>query len=106
LFTRRNPVIAGFTPSGGPVGAQIQISGRGFGATQGTSTAAIATTNISISTWSDSLITGTVAAGTTGGAVKVTVGGVVGSLGSFNVANLFVNGFSPQAGPVNSSVTV
>ena len=108
LFTLPNPLISGFTPSGGPAGTTaIQISGSGFGGTQVSgSVAMIGTTNISVSTWTDSLITGSVSAGTATGAVKVTVGGVTATGSNFTVANLFVNAFSPLGGPTNTPVTV
>ena len=71
-----NPTIISLTPDSGPVGTQVQISGSGFGLTQGTSTVTFNGTSATASSWSDTQITATVPTAATTGAVKVTVGGI------------------------------
>jgi RHS repeat-associated protein len=107
FFTLPKPVMTGISPSGGPVGTLVQISGSGFGATQGTGSTVGLNINASVATWSDSLITATIPTGASSGPMKVTVGGVVSSSNpTFTVSNLFVNVVSPNAGAVNTQVTV
>jgi IPT/TIG domain-containing protein len=107
FFTLPKPVITGITPSGGPVGTLVHISGSGFGATQDTGSTVGLNINASVVTWSDALITATIPTGTTSGPLKVTVGGVVSSSNpTFTVSNLFVNALSPNAGTVGTPVTV
>jgi RHS repeat-associated protein len=107
VFTMPNPVVSGFSPIGAPVGSQVQISGSGFGASQGSSTASFNFTNASIISWSDTLITATVPAGATTGSVRASVGGVTsGATAAFFVSNLFANAVSPAAGPIGTQVTV
>jgi RHS repeat-associated protein len=107
-FTLPSPVARSCTPTGGAVGATIQILGSGFGATQASgSTVKVNGTNASIVTWSDTVISATVATGSTSGSVVVTVGGVSSNPSpSFTVNNLFVNAVSPAAGPVGTTVTI
>jgi len=107
FFTLPKPVITGISPSGGPVGTLVQISGSGFGATQGTGSTVGLNINASVATWSDSLITATIPTGASSGPMKVTVGGVVSSSNpTFTVSNLFVNAVSPNAGAVGTQVTI
>ena len=85
----------------------MQISGSGFGASQGSSSVSFNFTNASIISWSDTLITATVPASATTGSIRVTVGGVTSGTGpAFTVSNLFVNAVSPEAGSVGTQVTV
>ena len=106
-FTFPNPIVQSISPIGGPVGTQVQITGSGFGATQGNSTVSFNFTNATSVVWSDTLITATVPTGATQGGVRVTVGGVTASsIPTFTVSSLFVQSVSPQAGPVGTQVTV
>ncbi len=106
-FTLPNPMVSGFSPMGAPVGTQVQISGSGFGASQGSSSVSFNFTNASVISWSDTLITATVPAAATTGSIRVTVGGVTSGTGpAFTVSNLFVNAVSPAASPVGTQVTV
>jgi IPT/TIG domain-containing protein len=105
LFTLPKPVISAISPTGAAVGAQVQISGSGFGSSQGSSTVTLNFVNMPVVSWSDTLITATIPSGATSNFVRVTVGGVVSSA-SLTVANLYVNSFSPPAGPVGTAVTL
>ena len=71
------PTITSISPTAGPPGATVTITGTNFGSTKGTSTVqfngAVATT---ISRWSSSSIKVIVPNAVTTGPVVVTVGGV------------------------------
>jgi len=71
------PTITSISPTAGPPGATVTITGTNFGSTKGTSTVqfngAVATT---ISRWSSSSIKVIVPSAVTTGPVVVTVGGV------------------------------
>src|SRR5262249_39536464 len=94
-------------PSAGMQGAQAQINGGGFGATQGTSTIAFNGTNATVASWSDTQITVTVPANATSGPVRATVGGGAGNNNvHFTIAVPQVNSVSPTSGVVGTQVTV
>src|SRR5438132_1527720 len=102
-----NPTIISLTPDSGPVGTQVQISGSGFGLTQGTSTVTFNGTSATASSWSDTQITATVPTAATTGAVKVTVGGIGSNTNVFfTVPGPQVTGISPTSGAVGTQVTV
>jgi hypothetical protein len=107
VFTIPNPVVAGFSPGGGPVGTSVQINGSGFGATQGSSTVTFDGTAAAVSSWSDSQIVATAPSGAPTGPIFVTEAGIAArSTAYFNVSNINVNSVSPTAGPTGTQVTV
>ena len=105
VFTLPNPVMSAISPQGGAINTQVQITGSGFGSTQGASTLKLGSVNMPIVNWSDGSITATIPTGAVSGFLTVTVGGVPSSL-SFSVSNVFVNDFSPRGGPAGTSVQV
>ncbi len=68
--------ITSISPTVGPVGTSVTITGRGFGATQSNSSASFNGSTASISSWSDTQIVAVVPAGTETGPVSVTVAGM------------------------------
>jgi RHS repeat-associated protein len=68
--------ITGISPSSGPAGTVVTISGTGFGATQTSSTVMFYGTATTVQSWSDTQFTAVVPAGAGSGFVEVTVGGV------------------------------
>ena len=70
------PSITTLSPTSGPVGMSVTISGSNFGASQGNSTVKFGTTTATATSWSAARIVATVPAGTATGNVVVTVGGV------------------------------
>src|SRR5262249_31190758 len=73
VFTMPNPVIAGFSPIAGAVGAQVQINGTGFGATQGSSSVSFWYQNTAtVVSWSDTQITVTVPSSAANRPIKLT----------------------------------
>ena len=102
------PTVSGFTPTSGPVGSSVTITGSGFtGATSvtfnGTSTAF--TFN------SDTQVTATVPSGATNGPIAVTTPNGTGtSSTSFTVTTSnpapSISSISPTSGPVGTIVTI
>jgi len=78
--------FTGVSPSSGPVGSTVTISGTGFGSPQSTSTLGFyGAPGIGIVSWSDTAIVATVPQGTITGPLNVTVGGVLKFGPSFTV---------------------
>jgi RHS repeat-associated protein len=109
LFTLPNPQITGLSPSSGPSGTsmQVQVTGNGFGPTQGSSTITFNNISPSIVSWSDTQIVVTLPATVTSGQVKVVEGGVNSNLNvNFTVPPPHVASLSPGSGVVGTQVTV
>jgi RHS repeat-associated protein len=68
------PVIFATSATTGPVGAQVNITGSGFGATQGASLVVLNGSPVTINSWSQSAITITIPAGATSGLLEVLLG--------------------------------
>ncbi len=66
------PHIASITPNSGPAGTAVTIAGFGFGAVQGGSSVDVGGTPLTITTWSDTSIDGTIPS-VAAGAKTVTV---------------------------------
>jgi YD repeat-containing protein len=67
------PAISGLSATAGPVGGQVEISGTGFGATQGSSVVLLSGSPVIVNSWSDTSITITIPAGATTGPMVVSV---------------------------------
>ena len=107
VFVLPNPVITGLVPSAGPVGAQVQIKGSGFGATQGSSTVTIGTTALTVNSWSDNQIIATVPASTISGQVSVMQSGVTSNTNiNFTVPAPHIASVSPSSGIIGTQVTI
>jgi RHS repeat-associated protein len=70
------PSITSLSPTGGPVGTSVTITGSNFGSTQGSSTVKFNGTTASVTTWGTSSITATVPSGATTGSAVVHASGV------------------------------
>lgn len=76
-FTVSSVVVSGVSPSSGPRGSTVTISGSGFGATQSTSTLSFyGDTATTITSWSDTEIEAVVPPGAATGEVSVKVAGI------------------------------
>lgn len=106
-FTVLAPTVASISPTNGPVGTQVTINGSGFGATQGSITAAINSVNLAIISWSGTQIVATVPTTAVTGSVKVTNGGVPSNTNLyFTVPARQVTGVSPASAAVGSQITI
>ena len=100
------PTIASFSPSAGPVGATVVISGTNFSATPSADIVKFNGTAATVSAASTTSLTVAVPAGASTGPIQVTVGGQTATSGTnFTVAPV-ITSFSPSSGPVGTSVTI
>jgi hypothetical protein len=102
LFTvTASLTITGFSPATGPAGAQVTITGTGFGASQGTSNVQFNGANAaSIASWSNTQIIAVVPSTATSGPVTVLVSGATATGGSFTfIAPPVITGLSLSTGP-------
>ncbi|QEE28001.1 hypothetical protein FTW19_08330 [Terriglobus albidus] len=99
------PAITGISPSSGPVGTSVTVSGSGFGASQGSSSISFNGIPAAPTSWSGNTIVAPVPVGASTGPVTVTISGVVVSGGTFTVTPLII-GVAPTAGAVGSAVRI
>ncbi len=99
------PSITSLSPTSGPVGTSVTITGKSFGANQGTSTVKFNGTAATPTSWSSTKIVVPVPSGATTGNVVVTVSGVTSNGVSFTVSPN-ITSLSPTSGPVGTSVTI
>jgi len=105
------PSITSLSPTAGPFGTTVTITGANFGATQGSSSVTFGGALATATSWSATSIVVTVPAGgaSAGGAstgpVIVTVNGVASNGINFTV-NPSILSLSPVDGPIGSSVTI
>jgi hypothetical protein len=107
-YTTAVPTIAGFTPSSGPVGTVVTISGSGF--TGATDVAFGGTGATAYTVDSDVQITATVPAGASTGPISVVgPAGTATSSGDYTVTSSpppSIAGFAPGSGPIGTVVTI
>jgi IPT/TIG domain len=98
------PTITSFTPTSGPVGTSVVITGTNFtGATAVTFNNVTATFTVNSATQ----ITATVPTTATTGLIRVTTsGGTTSSLTNFTIAAPTITSFTPTSGPVGTSVKI
>jgi len=102
------PGITSLSPSTGPVGTSVTITGTNFGSTQGTSTVKFNGTTATPTSWSATSIVVPVPSGATTGNVIVTVSSLASNGVSFTVTTSgpSITSLSPTSGPVGTSVTI
>jgi hypothetical protein len=102
------PTISGYSPTSGPVGTSVTITGTAFtGATSVTFNGAVASYVVN----SDTQITATVPSGASTGPIAVTTGGGTATTNPsvFTVTASpapSISSFSPTSGPAGTSVTI
>ena len=110
LFTVTPPAnITNISPTSGPIGTNLVITGTNFGPTVGTIQSFVTVNGIQTraSNWSDTSITAPVPAGATTGNVLVNVGGVPSNGVLFTVTPApSISNLTPNFGPIGTSVTV
>src|SRR5438046_2310680 len=99
------PTITSFTPTSGPVGRVVTISGSNY---SGTSAVSFNGTAASFPVSADTQLTAPVPPGATSGPIRVTTpAGTATSASSFTVTPPpMISSFSPTSGPVGTSVTI
>ena len=101
------PAITSLSPTSGPVGSAVTLTGTNFGATQGSSTVTFNGAKATVTAWSGSSITAVVPAGATTGNVVVTEGGLASNGVAFTVLPTpTVSAVSPASGAAGASVTL
>jgi len=107
MVTPPPPSITALSPSFGPVGISVTISGTNFGASQGTSTVTFNGTAVTLAGWTDTSISVSVPSGATTGNVVVTVSAVASNGVLFTVTlPPTITSLSPASGPVGTSVII
>ena len=82
------PTITNISPTSGPVGVPVTITGTGFGASQGSSTVALNGTAAVATSWSDTTVVAVVPAAASSGAFTVTVNSQPANSSTFTVVAL------------------
>jgi hypothetical protein len=103
------PLISGLSPTSGPAGSSVTITGTGFGLTQGTSSVMIGSVATAVTSWSDTsvvaIVPGNLSAYNLVG-VSIVVSGVSSSGGPVFTITPTITSINPTAGPVGTSVTI
>jgi FG-GAP-like repeat/IPT/TIG domain len=100
------PTITSFTPTSGPVGTSVTVTGTNL--TGATVARVNGTAGTIVGTPTSTSLTFTVGAGSTTGAVSVTTPGGTATGNTFTVPALppTITSFGPNTGPVGTSVTI
>ena len=100
-------LVSGVSPSSGLPGSQVQISGSGFGTTQGLSSVTINGYSATVTSWSATQITVNAPNVATAGGVKVTVGGIASNTDvQFAILAPAVSSISPTEGIAGTQVQI
>jgi hypothetical protein len=101
------PSITSLSPTSGPVGTSVTITGTNFGSTQGTSTVKFGGITATPTTWSASSIVAPVPSGAATGNVVVTVSGAISNGLTFTVVPApSITSLLPTSGSIGTSVTI
>ncbi|PYT87372.1 MAG: hypothetical protein DMG36_25435 [Acidobacteria bacterium] len=100
------PTISSLSPTSGPVGTVVTITGTLFGSTQGSSAVAFNGASATPSSWSNTSIVAAVPAGAMTGNVVVTANGVSSNGVSFTVSAVSITSITPASAPVGAPVTI
>ena len=101
------PSLTTLSPTSGPAGTSVTISGSNFGTTQGSSAVAFNGMPATPTSWTATSIVAPVPAGATTGNVMVSVAGLSSNGMTFSVLlTPSITTLSPTSGPVGTSVTI
>jgi uncharacterized repeat protein (TIGR03803 family) len=101
---RVTPQITSFTPTSGPVGTVVPITGVSLTQTSKVTFGGVAAKTFTVN--SDTLVTATVPSGAKTGKIAITTqGGTATSSGTFTVTPVIAS-FSPPSGPIGTVVTI
>ena len=82
------PSITSISPSSGPVGSAVTISGTNFGSSQSNSTITLNGTTATAVSWSSTTLIAVIPSGASSGSFSVTVGGQAANSTTFTVTAL------------------
>jgi hypothetical protein len=99
------PTITSLSPTAGPAGMAVTITGTNFGATQGASTVAFNGTLATATSWGSTSIVASVPTGATTGNVVVTASGFASNGVPFTIPPS-ITSLSPTSGPVGTLITI
>ena len=100
------PQVLSITPSSGPPGTSIRVSGTGFGNSQGSNVLKIGVAIARVNSWSATTISAAVPGTAKTGPVSITVNGVVANGPSFSVGGPNITSLSSSADRVGAVVTI
>ena len=108
IVNQPTPAINGISPTSGPVGTPVTISGTGFEPSQGQGTVRFNSTVANVSGWDNTSIETVVPTGATTGNIEVVVGGVSSNGVPFTVeaTSPTVASLSPSSGYVGLAVHI
>jgi gliding motility-associated-like protein len=110
VTTSPSPTVSNFSPTSGPVGATVIITGTNFSTILANNTVKFNGTTAVVTASTATSITTTVPAGATTGKITVTVGGTTAtSATNFTVtagAVPTITSFTPTSGPIATTVTI
>jgi len=99
------PVISSFSPSSGPQGSSVMVTGTGFTGASAVSFGSVAAMSFHVD--SDTQITAVVPGGFTHSPIKVTTGGgTAKSATNFSLIPPSIGSFSPKSGPEGTQVVI
>ncbi len=104
-FTVATPTISSLSSTNVLPGAQVTISGSGFGAAQGNGQVWLGTAYGSVQSWSNTQIVAAVASGSMSGNARVLQGGVWSNAVGLSIDALQITGITPNSGTAGTSVT-
>jgi Bacterial Ig-like domain (group 2)/Protein of unknown function (DUF1573)/IPT/TIG domain/Abnormal spindle-like microcephaly-assoc'd, ASPM-SPD-2-Hydin/Galactose oxidase, central domain len=90
-FTVNTPHITNITPTSGNAGTAVTITGTGFGASQGTGTVWIGSTDGQVVSWTSTQVVATVASSALTGIVRIEQNGIWSNAVAFTVTGLGSN---------------
>lgn len=109
-FIPSPPTITSFTPTSGPIGTTVTITGTNFSATPANNTVRFNGTTSVVTASTTTSITTTVPTGATTGKISVMVGvNTATSATDFTVTTVApptITSFTPSSGPVGNTVTI
>lgn len=107
-FTVITATITGVSPTSGAVGAQVTITGSGFGSAQGAGQVSLGTAPAQVTGWSDTQVVASVAAGSTSGAAQILQNGVWSNPVAFTVTGgaPHITSSNPNTGSAGTVVTI
>lgn len=105
-FNVNTPIISSITPTSGLAGTLVTINGTGFGTAQGTGQIWLGTAPGAVTSWNDTQILVTVAAGSATGTAQVLQAGVVSNAVPFAVNTPSITSITPTNGIAGTSVSI